>query len=93
MTQALKKRYVPDLSAQQACCESNYAKLMRLLPCFDVVDLHQFQISWQQYRVQVEMLVQERFAYTSTLRIAQHQDAGWGQMPVLIVRLYHDARM
>lgn len=94
MTLVLKKRYVPDLSAQMACCESNYHKLMRLLPRFDVVDLHQFQISWPQHRVQVEMQVQERFAYTSTLCIEQHhQGDGWIQMPALIVRLYHDARM
>ncbi|MFT6914533.1 MAG: hypothetical protein ACJAWL_000829 [Motiliproteus sp.] len=93
MSLGLRKRYVPDLCAQQACGESNYAKLMRLLPGFDTVDMHQFQISWQQHRVQVEILVEERFAYTSTVHIAQHQDADWIQMPALIVRLYHDARM
>ncbi len=91
---AVKKRYVPDLSAQMACGESNYHKLMRLLPDFDVVDLRQFQISWQQHRAQIEMRVEERFAYTSTLRIEQrYQDHSWVQMPALIVRLYHDARM
>jgi len=94
MIGTLKKRYVPDLRAQMACCESNYSKLLRLLPDFDEVDQHQFQISWQQHRAQVEIQVLERFAYTSTLAIEQrYQENRWIQMPVLIVRLYHDARM
>ena len=94
LNSTVKKRYIPDLSAQISCCESNYHKLMRLLPDFDAVDLRQFQISWQQHRAQVDMKVEERFAYTSTLRIEQrYQDDCWVQMPVLLVRLHHDARM
>ncbi|MEH6472006.1 MAG: DUF1249 domain-containing protein [Halopseudomonas sp.] len=94
MSLAVKKRYVPDLSAQMACCESNYHKLMRLLPDFDEVDLRQFQVSWHQHRALVEIKVEERFAYTTTLRIEQrYQDSSWVQMPALMVRLYHDARM
>ena len=94
MNLALKKRYVPDLKAQMASCESNYYKLMRLMPDLDTCDLRRFQVSWHQHRAQVEIRVEERFAYTSTLRVEQrYEDNRWVQMPALIVRLYHDARM
>lgn len=98
MNMAVKKRYVPDLSAQMACCEANYHKLMRLLPDFDSTDLRQFQISWQQHQavvdIKIEIEIEERFAYTSTLRIEQCQQQGsWLAMPALRIRLYHDARL
>jgi uncharacterized protein YqiB (DUF1249 family) len=94
MSLAVRKRYVPDLRAQMACCESNYHKLMRLLPDLDDCDLRCFKVSWHQHRALVEIRVEERFAYTSTLRVEQrNQDCPWVQMPALQVRLYHDARM
>ena len=94
MSVAARKRYVPDLGAQMACSERNYLKLMRLMPDLDSCDLRQFHIVWHQHRARVEIRVEERFAYTSTLRIEQHyEDSSWVQMPALMVRLYHDARM
>lgn len=94
MSLAVRKRYVPDLRAQMACSESNYHKLMRLMPDLDDCDVRCFQLSWHNHNALVEIRVEERFAYTTTLRVEQrYQDSFWVQMPALQVRLYHDARM
>lgn len=94
MSLAVRKRYVPDLSAQMASCESNYHKVMRLIPDLDDCDLREFQISWHHHRARVEIRVEERFTYTTTLRVEQlYEDSRWIRMPALMVRLYHDARM
>ncbi|WP_343232504.1 DUF1249 domain-containing protein [Motiliproteus sediminis] len=90
----LRKKYVPDLSRQMADCEANYLRLCKLMPDFDERDSYLFEVTWKQHRVRVRIEVEERFAYTSTLTLEQQVcDTEWLQMPVLVVRLYHDARM
>ena len=94
MSLAVKKRYVPDLRLQMASCESNYHKIMRLMPDLDDCEVRQFDICWHQHRAVVELRVEERFTYTTTLRVQQcYQQNRWVSMPALVVRLYHDARM
>ncbi|MEH6626124.1 MAG: DUF1249 domain-containing protein [Motiliproteus sp.] len=90
----MRKKYVPDLQKQMACCDTNYLRLMKLMPDIDHCDQRCFHITWRQHRATVELHVEERFTYTTTLRIEQcYDNQHWIQMPGLIVRVYHDARM
>ncbi|MCV6588071.1 MAG: DUF1249 domain-containing protein [Marinobacterium sp.] len=91
----MKSKYVPDLTRQMAQCESNYMRLLRLMPDFDDCDERAFQVSVQEHSVRVTLRVDERFAYTSTVEISQQHehDSRWLQAPALLVRLYHDAGM
>jgi len=90
----LRKKYVPDLKRQLADCEANYLRLCKLMPTMESCDDYQFLVSWKQHEVSVRIRIEERFAYTSTLVLEQEvASTRWLQMPVLVVRLYHDARM
>ncbi len=90
----MKKKYVPDLKAQMATCEANYVRLGKLMPDLDKVSGRHFCVLWRQHAIQVSIRVEERFNYTTSLRIEQRGEGlSWLQMPDLIVRLYHDARM
>ncbi len=90
----MKKKYIPDLSRQMAACEANYLRLMKLMPDMDDCDQRNFHVLWHHHRALVELRVEERFTYTTTLRIEQrYENQQWIEMPALIVRLYHDARM
>lgn len=90
----MRKKYVPDLARQMADCEANYLRLMKLMPDLDNCDRRSFQLTWRQHRARIDLQVEERFTYTATVRISQrYEQAGWGEMPDLVVRVYHDARM
>ncbi len=90
----MKKKYVPDLSKQMAACEANYLRLMKLMPDMDDCDERCFHVLWHHHRTAVELTVEERFTYTTTLKVKQrYEQQPWIEMPALIVRLYHDARM
>jgi len=90
----LRKKYVPDLSRQMADCEANYLRLRKLMPDLDGSDETRFTVNWKHHEVRVLIRVEERFAYTSTLTLEQEvTSCGWLQMPILVVRIYHDARM
>ncbi len=89
-----RKKYIPDLSKQMASCEANYLRLLKLMPDMDELDQRSFQIQWQEHQAYVDLTVEERFTYTTTLRIEQrYENQSWIDMPTLQVRLYHDARM
>ncbi|MCW8884017.1 MAG: DUF1249 domain-containing protein [Motiliproteus sp.] len=90
----MKKKYIPDLQKQMASCESNYLRLMKLMPDMDDRDHRCFHILWHDHQAKVDLNVEERFTYTTTVRIEQrYENQSWVEMPALIVRLYHDARM
>ncbi len=90
----MRKKYVPDLQKQMAACEANYMRLMKLMQDMDDQDKCRFHITWHHHQATVELNVEERFTYTTTLRVEQsYANQEWIQMPALIVRLYHDARM
>ncbi|OMH38328.1 DUF1249 domain-containing protein [Motiliproteus sp. MSK22-1] len=110
----MKKKYVPDLSRQMASCEANYLRLIKLMPDMDKCDERFFHVLWHHHRATVELSVEERFAYTTTIKVQQRYDRlehdessqssasdseqnysqhAWINMPALIVRIYHDARM
>jgi len=96
MNAALKqrKRYRVDLRAMLARCESNYARLVRLLAMRErktdpslTVNLH---TTGQR---SMTVTVEETCPYTTMLRLelsALHEALPG---PVMRVRLYHDARM
>lgn len=94
MMQSHRKKYVPDLKRQMADCEANFLRLYKLMPNLDSSDECCFMVAWKHHEVRVSIRVEERFAYTSTLTIEQEvPSSSWLQMPVLVVRLYHDARL
>jgi uncharacterized protein YqiB (DUF1249 family) len=89
-----KRRYQIDLAAQQAECELNYSRLLRLLHTFldekNPADQHYFGIGAYQ-----EMIVRviERCPYTTTLEISPTPLPVDSATPSLTVRVYHDARL
>ncbi len=91
----LRDRYRVDLSGLQAVCESNYARLMRLLPGMrDGAEERRIALSQGDRLVGVLALeVVESCPYTSTLRVRQDYTLPWMPSPQLEVRVYHDARM
>lgn len=89
-----RKKYIPDLSKQMASCEANYLRLLKLMPDMDDCDQRTFHIQWHEHQARVDLTVEERFTYTTTIRIdQQYENQEWIEMPILLVRLYHDARM
>jgi hypothetical protein len=88
-------RYVPGLIQLLTECEANYARLLKLLPEMGQITSRQLAVTYPNEQVvHVQLDVVEVFRYTSTVRIQQCSDAGkWLQVPCVVVRLYHDARM
>lgn len=90
-----QRKYVPHLPTLLAVCETNYARLLRLLrllPDCDTLDLsYAFEVS-SGLSYQIKIIDSSR--YTSTLQLAQQSD-GIPQYlrPVMEVRMYHDAQM
>lgn len=91
----MKRKYIPDLSRQQAVCEANYARVLKLLPELEEGVAREYQISWDGQQVMIRLSVEECFRYTTTVLISQQIDPGsrWLESPGLAIRLYHDARM
>ena len=91
------RKYIPDLSRQQANCEANYLRIIKLMPDHESINLREFQVNPTQgngnYRVRLEVL--ERFKYTMTLVVTQQgrDSSHWLNGPAVTVRLYHDAKM
>lgn len=91
-----KSRYKLDLSGLHAQCESNYARLMQLLPDMNTVDRREFDIaaSGDEASVRICMDVVERCRYTTMLNVYQHKAlVNWVPAPKFEVRIYHDAAM
>lgn len=88
-------RYVPDLNRLMAESESNYVRLLKLMPGFDNKDKWQWGVrSRDGVAGIVSFEVTERFKYTSTVNIHQQDHLGlWLCKPVLVIRMYHDAEM
>lgn len=90
----MRARYVPDLNRQIALCEANYRRLLQLLPDLDHCDLREFQVAHGELPITISLQVEERFNYTTTLRVSQWQEQeSWLGKSELVVRLYHDAKL
>lgn len=91
----MKSTYVPDLKAQAAQCEGNFARLLRFLPDFKADDEVAFLIETPQLsRADLSLHVVERFRYTASVEIAvhQHQVPDFFAHQTFMVRVYLDAR-
>ena len=85
-------RYVPDVTGMMAECESNYARLLKLLPETGSRKLSVTYPGGQTVTVLFEVM--EDFRYTSSVRISQcAASCDWLHLPSMAVRLYHDASM
>ncbi len=98
-----RERYKVDLPLQMAECETNYARLQKLLtqhfnkPIADQHgDEYRFIISRGEQQWLHQLRISERSPYTTTLQLSQANLAGestWLRMPRLTVRMYHDAKL
>ncbi len=88
-----KARYIPDLNRLMADYESNYARLLQLLPTGDEPRARMFAVTYGNGSVvRVRLQVVELFKYTTTIKLSQLDRLGqWLSKPALTVRLYHDA--
>lgn len=90
-----KLRYKVNLPLQMAECETNFARLKKLLP--NEGDLREFALSRGAQEWLYSLHIIERSPYTTTLKLTQIAkcsiDSIWLQMPCLTVRMYHDAEL
>ncbi|MDX1303407.1 DUF1249 family protein [Photobacterium sp.] len=88
----MNKRYTVDLAGLMRLYETNYAKLLPLLPKNDAVgDECVYQVFEHEYRLKII----ESTRYTTVVSLWQHNtgDVAEYLIPQLTVRLYHDARV
>ncbi|PSW02643.1 DUF1249 family protein [Photobacterium lipolyticum] len=88
----MNKRYTVDLAGLMRLYETNYAKLLPLLPKNDAVgDECAYQVFEHEYRLKII----ESTRYTTVVCLWQHNtgDVAEYLIPQLTVRLYHDARV
>jgi len=78
-----KQKYSIDLAGQQAECEANYLRIMKLLPDME-----------GGAPVEMRIEVTERCKYTTMLEISQLKaTCQWSSAPCFALRVYHDAKM
>jgi uncharacterized protein YqiB (DUF1249 family) len=92
----MKVRYKVDLIGYMAECDANYLRLMKLFP--DMVNGGERRIGLCHDGEHVlHLIVREQTAYTTLLELCQGARGGgrggWCNLPVLMLRLYHDARV
>lgn len=76
-----------------AQCETNYARLIKLMPHRETRNAWIFAIEANPEAWKMRITILERARYTTTVSVIR-QDADehpWLQLPNLTVRLYHDA--
>lgn len=98
-----RERYKVDLPLQMAECETNYARLHKLLT--QHFNKHIEEQSGEEYRFMInrgdhpwviQLRIMERSPYTTTLQLTQlsiSPASTWLHMPRLTVRMYHDAKL
>jgi len=98
---AERRRYRVDLAGHIACCEGNYARLLKLLPNLPEGGSWSFDLEISpEHRWKTDVQVVDRARYTTTVEIDQQErflssgTRAWGSKQLLLqVRLYHDAHM
>lgn len=89
-----KPPYRANLIKQHSVCESNYHKLLRLLPNLQDRDQQELAFSKGDSHGVARFRVIDRAPYTTVIELCL--DATWGdwlELPVLQIRLYQDVRM
>lgn len=94
----VKTRYRVDFPLQMAECEANYHRLLKLVPDAAQCDTWRIALSANMSDQCLQIQVIERSRYTTTLQLEQlsirlPSDPEWLDLPRLVVRLYHDARL
>ncbi len=89
---AYGKRYIIDLAAHMAECDTNYQRLMQLFPRMRDDDEKRIGLLPGDQGIKVVLAVLERGPYTTLLHLAQHPRQNWGSSPNMRIRLYHDAK-
>ena len=92
---AQKQRYHINLQALHAECETNYSRLLKIIPDFLTEDNRYLALQASTGRERrFQFFITERARYTTTLEIAEFgMRSQWGLSASFSVRLYHDARM
>jgi uncharacterized protein len=95
LTQVTKQKYKIDLAGQQAECEANYLRIMKLVPDMNFIDRREFGVELAGGTpVEIRITVTERCKYTTMLEVSQLQAATqWSTAPSFVLRVYHDAQM
>src|SRR5689334_21717287 len=97
-----KERYKVDLPLQMAECETNYARLTKLLAnngrdqTGEPQDEFRFMVAHGAQQWLHLLRITERSPYTTTLelsRAAIDTSSNWLKMPRLTLRMYHDAKL
>lgn len=92
MEELNNRRYYPNVSSLHATCDSNYVRLLKLLPEVDVENM-QYEFGVHRalhYRIEIV----ECARYTTTLEMSQlNPEFPKYLKPSMRIRLYHDARM
>ena len=94
MNVARKPRYHADLIGLQALGETNYWRLLKLMPAMAEQDDQRIALDAGDGSVQaLSLRVLERCRYTTTLLLSHERRHDWVTPPSMEVRLYHDAEM
>lgn len=96
MRNPLHKKYVPDVATFHANCESNYVRLMKILPDTEAGGEFRVEVGRDAHGRSMEIIfsILEVTRYTVTLRVTQTTGlAGVCPPPVMTLRAYNDARM
>src|SRR5438552_2739654 len=86
-----------DLSARMAVCDTNYLRLLKLMPDFASGQVRTIllpPVAEMQAEQRLELRVEEAFRYTTSLSLTLVLDEAvphWFKTPRMTVRLYHDA--
>ena len=89
-----KPRYKVDLASQQAECEANFYRLVKILVHFEERDQWIFEVGVGPVSAEVLINITDRAPYTTTLQIRQLESNNqWAKIPVLTVCMYHDVNM
>jgi len=91
----MAKHYVPDLTNFAQVCESNYMRLLTLLPDMDKGTVREFSITGGiGHKTSIRFEIIEQFPYTITIAVEQVSELNdFLKPPHMEVRLYHDVRM
>jgi uncharacterized protein len=90
-----KERYKVDLPLQMAVCETNYARLIKLLGDGTQSE-YRFLVARGSQQWLHLLRVLERSPYTTTLELSRTSvgvTSEWLAMPKLTLRMYHDAKL
>ncbi|MGI0118017.1 DUF1249 domain-containing protein [Zooshikella sp. RANM57] len=89
-----KAEYKVDLVELQAQCETNYARILKLLPDLAEKEQAHMAVRVGSRQFMVTFTVVERCKYTTVLSMNYEQGSGsWLVLPLFQVRLYHDVSM